>query len=220
MTAGTLGGLIGAPRGLAPANAAGVVGPNAIIQTFAAIRAAAGEEAARRVAEAADCAGWLDAAPAEMVDERAAARLFRALETVLPDEAPAIEAEAGRLTAGYILANRIPRPAQTLLRVLPAWLAGRLLLAAIGRNAWTFAGSGSFRGTANGGPGRVARVEIGGNPLTAGSVSPAPACRWHGAVFRRLFRELVDPRTEVRETACCASGAPACVFEISRGGGR
>ena len=47
-------------------------------------------------------------------------------------------------TGDYLLAHRIPKPVQALLKRLPAPLAARVLLAAITRHAWTFAGSGRF----------------------------------------------------------------------------
>lgn len=50
----------------------------------------------------------------------------------------------GRLTASYLLANRIPKPAQIVLGLLPARIGLKLLLKAIGGHAWTFAGVGTF----------------------------------------------------------------------------
>jgi divinyl protochlorophyllide a 8-vinyl-reductase len=58
------------------------------------------------------------------------------------DLGPAMAAEvardAGLRTADYLLANRIPKPVQVLLKHLPAPLAARVLLSAIRRHAWTF----------------------------------------------------------------------------------
>lgn len=189
------------------------IGPNAVIQTFAALEAAAGRAAAVRVARAAGCLRWLDAPPERMIDERAAARLFRALEADQGGAAAAIEADAGRRTADYILAHRIPGPVQWVLRLAPPRLAARMLLSAISRHAWTFAGSGAF--SAEGA--LPCSVEIRANPLAQGRAADHPACDWHAAVFTRLFRELVHPSAEARETACCAAGAPACRFEIAQG---
>ncbi len=182
------------------------VGPNAVLQTAAALRAEGGEALARQVFEAAGLARLLEAPPEAMVPEIEAARLHRVVAACLPaGRAERVAAEAGRLTAEYLLAHRIPKPAQRLLRALPPRLAGRLLLTAISRAAWTFAGSGgfSFRGW-----GRPV-VEIAANPLAT------PGCPWHRAVFERLFRALVAPGTRVVETACCARGAPACRYEIA-----
>lgn len=181
------------------------VGPNAIIQMAAAIRAALGEAAARRAFAAAGLAPWLDTPPQQMVDEGAAAALHRAVaQGFAPETARSLAGEAGRLTAEYLLAHRIPRVAQWLLRRLPAPLAARLLLQAIARNAWTFAGSGRFSAR----PGRPCVIEIAQNPLST------PGDPWHRAVIEHLFRALVSPRARARVTACCADGARACRIEI------
>ncbi len=52
-------------------------------------------------------------------------------------------------------------------------------------------------------------------PPVCGRESGEPACAFYSATFERLFRALVHPRATVRETACEAMGAPACVFEIA-----
>jgi divinyl protochlorophyllide a 8-vinyl-reductase len=187
-------------------DAAHRIGPNAIIQVAEALRALHGEGAAKRVFGAAGLAGLLDRPPDRMTDERLVAALHRTLHALLPEEdAAEVAAEAGRRTADYLLANRIPRPVQWLLRALPAPLAARMLLGAIARNAWTFAGSGHVFVT----PGNPSVIEIEDNP-----VATAP-CHYHIAVFTRLFQVLVHPRAEVHETMCCANGAAACRFAIS-----
>lgn len=185
------------------------VGPNAILQTAEALRARGGDALARQVFAAAGLAARLVTPPTEMVPEGEAARLHRACcRTLAPAEAEAAARDAGLRTAAYILRYRIPRPARWLLRALPPGLATRLLLAAIARHAWTFAGSGRVVVT----PGRPAVIEIAANPLAT------PGCPWHRGVFEGLVRTLVDRGTEVRETACTARGAPACRFEIHRSG--
>jgi divinyl protochlorophyllide a 8-vinyl-reductase len=187
------------------------VGPNAVLQLAAALRARHGEGMAARVFADAGLRIRLEDPPAAPVAEADVAALHRALARDLPPEAAAAVAEdAGRRTADYLLAHRIPAPARAALRVLPAPLAARLLLRAVLRHAWTFAGSG--RVTVEARP--VLAVEIADNPLAAGP------CHWHAAVFTRLFRALVAPGAVVRETACCADGAPACRFEILLAGNR
>lgn len=182
------------------------IGPNAIIQVAQALRALHGEALARRVFGAAGLSALLDHPPERMTDERIVAALHRTLHTLLPaDDAAEVAAEAGTRTADYLLARRIPRPVQWLLCALPARLAAPLLLRAIERNAWTFAGSGRVFVT----PGTPAVIEIEDNPVATGP------CHYHIAVFTRLFQVLVHPRAEVRETLCCASGAAACRFAIS-----
>jgi divinyl protochlorophyllide a 8-vinyl-reductase len=118
--------------------------------------------------------------------------------------------DAGRRTADYLLANRIPKPVQAVLKLLPPRMAAMILVSAIRRNAWTFAGSGVF-GAHSGAP---TIFEIRGNPLCAGETSPAPVCAWHAAVFERLFQKLVSRRARVTETECEASGADCCRFVV------
>ena len=181
------------------------VGPNAVIQLGHALRARHGEALAARIYEAAGLSAWLCEPPQDMVDEHAVDRLFRALRGSLPAaEAAAVAAEAGERTAQYLLANRIPRAARAISRLLPTALSARLLLRAIAANAWTFAGSGRFRAR----PGSPHRIEIASNPIAT------PGCVWHVAVFETLFRALVAPQTRVRHLACCLDGAAACGFEI------
>ncbi len=99
-----------------------------------------------------------------------------------------------------------------MLRMLPAPLACRALLAAIRRHAWTFAGSGTFVAVA----GRPTRLAITGNPLCHDEPrSDTPHCAYYAATFERLFRVLVHPRSTVIEVACEARGEDACRFEIA-----
>lgn len=160
---------------------------------------------------AAGLPGLLDHPPERMTDERLVAALHRTLHALLAEEdAAEVAAEAGTRTADYLLAHRIPRLLQGLLRALPAPLAARMLLRAIARHAWTFAGSGRVFVT----PGNPSVIEIENNPLATGP------CRYHLAVFTRLFTALVHPRVELRETQCCAHGAAACRFAIAWSGRR
>jgi len=143
------------------------------------------------------------------------ARLHRALRQQ-PGHGLAAEVarQAGLRTADYLLAHRIPRPVQWLLKRLPAPLAARVLRQAVGHHAWTFAGSGHFTARA----GRPCVLTITGNPLCRGAdlqnPSPLPACDFYAATFERLFQVLVHPTVQAVETACEARGDPACVFEL------
>jgi len=183
-----------------------MVGPNAVSQLAPVLERRIGRtRAAALFAEAGLQRHWA-APPQAMIAEAEAAALHRALWSRLASgEAEASAFEAGWATGGYLLAHRIPRPAQWILRHLPSRVAARLLLHAIARHAWTFAGSGDFAFSA----GKVCRLEIAHNPLAAGP------CAWHRGVFLRLFRTLVSARSEVRESACCSAGAAACRFEIA-----
>jgi divinyl protochlorophyllide a 8-vinyl-reductase len=181
------------------------VGPNAIIQTGAALRAMAGREAARAVFARAGLEPWFDAPPEAMVPQDAAAALFDALREERPGDWEAIASVAGRLTAAYLLAYRIPTVARVMLHAAPPRLAGRLLLSAIGRNAWTFAGDGAFASTAD----DPCVIRITRNPLAQ------PGCPWHCAVFEMLFRRLVMRRAQVVHTICQAEGDDCCAFRVS-----
>jgi divinyl protochlorophyllide a 8-vinyl-reductase len=218
----------------------GTIGPNAVIQLIRPLRDA---QLAESVFAAAGATDWLIDPPAAMVDERRVARLHRAVRAAAPrDEALRLLAEAGRLTADYIMANRIPRQARAVLQRLPAPIACRLFVAAVRAHAWTFAGSARFAAQAGaptvftlignplcGGIGNPLCGGIGnplcggiGNPLCEGvgnprcgaAQAPSPVCSWHAAVFQRLFEVLVSPRSRVVETACEAAGDGCCRFEI------
>ena len=184
------------------------VGPNAVIQTAAALQAIAGAAARDAIFAAAGCRDLIDAPPQAMIDEAVPARLFAALRNHLPTtEADAVLYDAGRRTADYVIANRIPGFARALLKALPAPLAAPLLLSAIAKNAWTFAGSGTCRVA----PGCPHRIEIEANPLAT------PGCPWHRGVFARMFEVLVDRGAHVSHGACCATGASVCQFQIRTG---
>ena len=181
-----------------------VVGPNAILQSAEALRAEGGFPLMCEVFARAGLEHMLHEPPETMVAERDAAALFRAIvDTLDPDRAEAVAREAGRLTADYILAHRIPPRAQAVLGALPASLAGRLLLMAIKRHAWTFAGSGKVSITAF-----PMTLSITGNPLTM------PGCPWHCAVLHTLFCNLVSAQAEVRATLSCPRGDRTWHFHI------
>ncbi|WP_299622202.1 bacteriochlorophyll 4-vinyl reductase [Pelagibius sp.] len=188
------------------AESAPAVGPNAVIQLGEALRDRLGDRAARDVFAHAGLGHFLANPPSEMVDEDAVRGLFRSLYHLLPSAtAAAIAAEAGRRTADYLLANRIPGLARATLRSLPGRLAAPLLLSAIASNAWTFAGSGTLQTRA----GSPSLIEIADNPIAI------PGCVWHVAVFKTLFGALVTPDVEVHHPQCCHAGAPSCRFEIA-----
>lgn len=184
------------------------IGPNAILQLLPVLDDRLGEQGRTELLRAA----LIETIPSgeEMIDERDVARLHRELRAACPQDAAAIASAAGRRTGDYILAHRIPRLAQTLLRLLPASIAAGLLAKAISRHAWTFIGSGEFHVC----PDKPLAFEIRNNPLIRGETSPRPMCHWHAAVFARLFNALVRGHWRVEETRCAASGAPVCRFEL------
>lgn len=189
----------------------GRIGPNAIIQLGLALPGLVGADATRALFAHAGLAHYLGAPPERMVDEQEVRRLHGLLrEHFGAAQAGAAAREAGRRTGDYLLAHRIPKPVQALLKQLPAGWAARVLLAAISRNAWTFVGSGRFEARA----GRPVQLAIRGNPLCVGLQADAPACDFYAATFERLFRVLVQRDARVVEVACEACGADACRFEI------
>ncbi|HEX2939541.1 MAG TPA: bacteriochlorophyll 4-vinyl reductase [Rhodopila sp.] len=194
-----------------PAASAGVIGPNAVIQLVEAIRAAGMEATLAPVFVAAGQPAWLAAPPDRMTDERPVGTLHRLLRATLPpDQAAFLLDDAGRRTADYLLAHRIPPLAQAFLKHTPSRLAAAVLVRAIRRHAWTFAGSGVFQAQA----GQTTVLTLTGNPLCTGEIAPRPVCLWHAAVFRRLFAALVTPAALVAEVHCQAAGGRCCQFTI------
>jgi divinyl protochlorophyllide a 8-vinyl-reductase len=156
------------------------IGPNAIIQTLAALRERVGGAVTEDLLRAAGLSRYSAEAPSAMVPEQDVSELFHALRGRLDEsEAAACARLAGDKTAEYILAHRIPRPAQVVLRLLPPRLAGPVLLASIIKHTWTFAGSGSVSV-----PRRTpVRIVIAGCPVCRGSRAAAPACGYYAATF-------------------------------------
>lgn len=192
-----------------PAGPPARIGPNAIIQTGQALSALYGSGVARLIFEAAGLGRYIGVLPTTMIEEREPVALFAAIQATLPPaEADRALAEAGHRTGQYILENRIPPIARHILPKLPVGVSSRLLVSAIARHAWTFAGSGRFEGRVTGWKRPVVTLVIAANPLaTAG-------CPWHGAVFQRLFASLCGDGASVRHTQCCARGDGACITQL------
>lgn len=180
-----------------------LVGPNAILQSIEALRALCGQDAAEHVFEAAGLRGLLEHPPQDMVPASEAARLHAAIAREFPPGLGLeIARESGRRTGEYILAHRIPRLSQWVLRALPVRLSGPMLLRAICHHSWTFAGNAVVSCQ----PSDPMELAIHNNPLAV------TGCPWHCAVFETLFRRLVSPGTVVEHPACCAQGGHMCRF--------
>ena len=193
----------------------GLVGPNALLQTAAALDDLVGATAARDLFVRAGLAARYDRPPDAMVDQAEAARLFAALAVTLGrSQADRVLAEAGRRTGAYILDNRIPKALRTLLPGLPAALSGRILSDAIARHAWTFAGTGRTTIRCHGWAGTEVMIEIAANPLAS------PGCPWHLTVFDSLYGALCQGRHAIGHETCCATGADACRTRIRLAGRR
>lgn len=184
------------------------IGPNALTQLFDPIKHQFGDEILAQLLKRAGISTMPDML--SLIDEAPVIRFHTQLHQAFPEHAETIERQAGIGTAHYILANRIPKLAQIILRVLPTKLAAKVLTKAIKKNAWTFTGSGSFKVVEQ----NPITLEITNNPLVRNMRSEMPLCVWHRAVFETLFRALVSKNTLVTETSCCACGS-TCRFEIT-----
>ena len=189
-----------------------LIGPNAVTQVAAALHAAYGAQHTARLFTQAGIAHHLAAPPTTMTDESDVQRLHQVLRDQLGvPAARRIGAAAGRATGDYLLTHRIPRPVQWLLKRMPAAWAARILVAAIRRHAWTFAGAGAFSAAA----GRPWRLTIRNGPIGRGAArGDEPVCDFYAHTFARLFEVLVHPRVQVEEVECQAAGGAACVFEL------
>jgi divinyl protochlorophyllide a 8-vinyl-reductase len=185
------------------------IGPNAILQFVPVLEDAVGRARTAQLLAQAGIIALPDPAMG-LIDEGPAARLHQVVRQALPGDAARLAAQAGRRTGDYILAHRIPKPAQAVLKRLPSRLSARILSKAIAKNAWTFCGSGEFQLVAHWPP----VFEIADNPVVGGEVANLPLCHWHAAVFERLFCAICGPRWQAVETNCCAQGARACRFEL------
>lgn len=189
----------------------GRIGPNAIIRLLEVLQYGPGPAKAERLFRAAGLERYLTTPPERMVPEEEVTALHRVLAAELGHVlARRIAREAGRRTADYLLAHRIPKPVQVLLKLLPEGLASRLLLKAVARHSWTFAGSGTFTVHAA----SPAVVSIAGCPLCKGSEATEAICDFYTGTFERLYQVLVHPGTVVTETECAAAGAARCTFEM------
>lgn len=206
---GAAGGAAIAAR--AHAHVPGRIGPNAITRVAEALLAEAGATARAELFARAGLSAYLRDPPQAMVDEREVIALHAALRAGLPpDTLRRVNRDAGARTGAYLLGNRIPRPVQMLLRALPAPLAARVLVAAIGRHAWTFAGAARFSARAR----RPVGFTLADCPMCRGARSRQVRCDFYAACFEHLFQSLVHRNTQVRETQCIAAGDDVCHFEV------
>lgn len=189
----------------------GRIGPNAVIRLAEALDALESKAVTRKLFIAASLESYVHALPDAMVPEEEVIVLHHHLRSNLgADRAASVSWIAGLRTADYLLANRIPKPVQRLLKLLPARLAALILLRAIGAHAWTFAGTSRFSWRM----GRPITLTFEDCPLCRSDHTSEPCCSYYSATFERLFRELINADTAVRETECIAAGGGACRFEI------
>lgn len=189
----------------------GRIGPNAVIRLVEALDAIEGRAVTMRLFGLAGLEHYVSEPPSAMVREEEVTVLHRQCRKELDQQrAASVSWIAGLRTADYLLKQRIPQPVQRLLKLLPGRLAAFILLKAIARNAWTFAGSSRFTWNWS----RPVTLAFEDCPLCRGGTAPSPCCHYYAAVFEKLFRELISGAAEVTETACIAAGGKACRFEI------
>lgn len=189
----------------------GRIGPNAVIRLAEALDAIESKAVTVKLFTAAELGSYLSSPPQSMVPEEDVTVLHRRLRSEMGQaRAASVSWIAGLKTADYLLANRIPKPVQGLLKLLPRRLAAFILLKAIGAHAWTFAGSSRFSWSL----GRTITLTFEDCPLCRWDRSTAPCCHYYAATFERLFRVLISADTTVTETDCIAAGAEACRFRI------
>jgi divinyl protochlorophyllide a 8-vinyl-reductase len=183
------------------------IGPNAVIRVAEAVDAFEGRPVAERLFAAVGLVGYLAAPPRDMVEEGEVRALHAELHRALGERrARSVAWIAGRRTADYLLAHRIPHPVQHLLAWLPRRWAARTLSAAIARHAWTFTGSGRLTIE----PGNPTIFRIVECPLCRGRHAAEPACDYYVATFERLFAVLIHPDARAAEAECMAQGGAEC----------
>lgn len=183
------------------------MGPNAIIQTVLALHDRFGEPQARTLLVQSGQSQWAAHLPEEMIDEAAFHTLVQALVAQVGAEQTAqILHDAGQRTADYLLAHRIPRFFQRLVRMLPRRVGLWLLLQAITQHAWTFVGSGQFRFRVSQQPTLQLRITYPSVPVVAS---------FYGGTFTRLIHALIDQRAMVSASTSQDTGSIDCLYTLN-----
>ena len=187
------------------------IGPNAIIQLAAVLEDRFGRATTEPILRHATGFSF-ETLPGDMVDERTVrAFVERVLTRFGEENAAPLLRDAGHRTGEYLLAHRIPRVVQWLMRVLPARIGLALLLRAMRANAWTFAGSGHF----------TFRQRRHDTILTFTACAMCrdlhhtrPVCDFYAGTFEQLIRRLTHPKASVHELECQAAGGTCCRFVV------
>jgi divinyl protochlorophyllide a 8-vinyl-reductase len=185
----------------------GQVAPQVLLDVLAATETLHGKRARDALFERAGI-GRLPTAT-DPIPATVAHLLHRTLRELVPETAGDILQAAGRSTADELMTRQLSTRGQLMLTggpwTIAAWLLGRWAK----QNSWTFAGAAAFT------PVNALEFELTGNPLVAGETSSTPICRFHEALFERLFQRLVDQNLVCREIDCEATGASACRFVVA-----
>lgn len=183
-----------------PRSPEGKIGPNAILQVLTCLETTPGlgKDEAIRIAHLAGLGHYLSRPPCTMVCENDVVALHQAVRRHLPEQvATAVLRQSGKQTARYILAHRIPKLAQWTLRALPAAPANGLLVRAIAKHAWTFAGSGTFTYQL----GHPALIALANCPACERVYGADEQCTYYIATLEELFRTMVHRRARLSQEA-------------------
>lgn len=184
------------------------IGPNSLIQTVRALQERYPAATIAAILQQSGQAYLLHHDPEAMVQEQEFAALVQALADQLGvSAARAVLHRSGQLTAAYLLQYRIPRPFQRLLKLLPHRLALKLLLFAISKNAWTFAGSGHFSYQV----GKTSRLTV------TGHIQPLEAvCGFYGGTFEHLIHVLIHAKAIMQTEVSMTGGQTYCVYAFNQ----
>lgn len=183
------------------------MGPNAIIQTVGALRDHYGAAAANTLLAQHGHAHLVQELPSEMIDEADFHRLVQMLVVQTgSSEAGVILREAGQRTARYLLQHRIPRLFQRLVGILPHRIGMWLLLWAISKHAWTFAGSGQFSFVVNDDP---------TISLTINYPSVETVAHFYGGTFSVLLQTLIDQHIAVQIRTSQHDQRIDCIYTLA-----
>ncbi len=189
----------------------GKIGPNSIIQTFQALQEFYGQKKTREILEQGGQGHILSYLPSEMIDEQEFIALAKMLFSQLGvDEAIPLMRRSGNLTGKYVLANRIPKPVQRLIKLFPRPIRLKILLTAIGKSSWTFAGSGTYSFITRPRP----LITINNSIIRQAVQADKPVCSYYRGAFETLIWALVSPKAVVEEVECLAGGDSRCRFVI------
>jgi len=183
------------------------IGPNSIIQTSESLREHCGNEVKDKVMKAAELEHYIQELPSEMVSETDfhdfVVTLFNDQGKLMTQE---ILQDSGERTAVYLLKNRIPGLFQSLVKPLPNKWGLKMLLFAISKNAWTFAGSGEF--SYNVGEKSFIKVIVKHPSLPVVS-------NFYLGTFKRLLGELISSKIEIEPETLEADKSIECTYWIN-----
>jgi divinyl protochlorophyllide a 8-vinyl-reductase len=189
----------------------GKIGPNSIIQTVRALQDFYGQKKAVEILEQGGQGHVLTRELNEMIDEQDFIALAKMLYSQLGvDDTLPLLRRSGNLTGEYVLANRIPKPVQRLIKFLPLPLRLKVLLTAIGKSSWTFAGSGTYSFITRPRP----LITINNSIIKQAVQAKKPVCSYYTGAFETLIKTLVSPRAVIEEVECLAGGSDKCRFVV------